>query len=101
LIAEGITPCVTIFHWDHPQALEDEYGSFSNTERIVKDFGAFAELLFQRFGDRVKNWITINEVGLLHNLGSSSDWFQPHIFTMLSSFVFRAGKWKGTEDTAK
>lgn len=75
MIAEGITPCVTIFHWDHPQALEDEYGSFSNTERIVKDFVAYAELLFQRFGDRVKNWITINEVGLLQLLGCLTDLF--------------------------
>lgn len=61
LLAEGITPCVTIFHWDYPQALEDKYGGFVDT-KIVDDFVAYAQILFDRLGDRVKHWITINEV---------------------------------------
>lgn len=63
LLAEGITPCVTIYHWDHPQELEDRYKGFYS-EEIVSDFVAYAEVLFERFGDRVKHWITINEVRL-------------------------------------
>lgn len=62
LIAEGITPFLTIFHWDLPQELYERYGGFENTDRIVEDFVAFARVLFERLGDRVKNWITINEV---------------------------------------
>jgi beta-glucosidase/6-phospho-beta-glucosidase/beta-galactosidase len=62
LLAEDITPCVTIFHWDYPQALEDKYGGFID-ERIVDDFVNYANVLFERLGDRVKHWITINEVG--------------------------------------
>ncbi|XP_059649074.1 beta-glucosidase 12-like [Cornus florida] len=60
LLANGIQPAVTIFHWDLPQALEDEYGGFLST-RIVDDFVDFAEVCFKEFGDRVKNWMTINE----------------------------------------
>ncbi|KAL2481982.1 Beta-glucosidase 15 [Abeliophyllum distichum] len=60
LLAEGIEPCATIFHWDIPQCLDDEYGGFLSP-RIVKDFCEFAELFFWEFGDRVKNWITLNE----------------------------------------
>ncbi|XP_022888210.1 beta-glucosidase-like [Olea europaea var. sylvestris] len=60
LLAEGIEPCVTIFHWDVPQCLEEEYGGFLSP-RIVKDFCEFAELCFWEFGDRVKYWITQNE----------------------------------------
>ncbi|CAA3020723.1 beta-glucosidase-like [Olea europaea subsp. europaea] len=60
LLAEGIKPCATIFHWDVPQCLEDEYGGFLSP-RIVKDFCEFAELCFWEFGDRVKYWITLNE----------------------------------------
>ncbi|KAI4324287.1 hypothetical protein L6164_023838 [Bauhinia variegata] len=60
LVANGIQPFVTIFHWDIPQALEDEYGGFLS-HRIVKDFQDYADICFKEFGDRVKHWITLNE----------------------------------------
>ncbi|KAF7139428.1 hypothetical protein RHSIM_Rhsim07G0051400 [Rhododendron simsii] len=56
----SLKPFVTMFHWDLPQALEDEYGGFLS-RRIVDDFANFAELCYKEFGDRVKHWITINE----------------------------------------
>ncbi|KAL3615392.1 hypothetical protein CASFOL_041053 [Castilleja foliolosa] len=49
-----------IFHWDLPQALEDEYTGFLSP-LIVDDFRDFSELCFKEFGDRVKHWITLNE----------------------------------------
>ncbi|XP_058225191.1 beta-glucosidase 12-like isoform X2 [Rhododendron vialii] len=60
LISNGLKPFVTMFHWDLPQALEDEYGGFLSP-RIVEDFANFTELCYKEFGDRVKHWITINE----------------------------------------
>ncbi|GAB2260879.1 hypothetical protein Droror1_Dr00011734 [Drosera rotundifolia] len=63
LLANGIKPFVTIFHWDVPQALEDEYGGLRGPE-IVKDFVDFADLCFKEFGDRVKHWGTMNEPNL-------------------------------------
>ncbi|KAI5390782.1 hypothetical protein KIW84_075896, partial [Lathyrus oleraceus] len=60
LLAKGLQPYVTLFHWDVPQALEDEYGGFL-WRPIVDDFRDYAELCFKEFGDRVKHWITINE----------------------------------------
>ncbi|KAB1209600.1 Beta-glucosidase 12 [Morella rubra] len=60
LLAKGITPFVTIFHWDLPQTLEDKYGGFLSPH-IVNDFRDYAELCFKEFGDRVKHWITLNE----------------------------------------
>ncbi|KAH9774616.1 Beta-glucosidase 17 [Citrus sinensis] len=59
-ILPRLTPFVTLFHWDTPQALEDEYGGFLSP-KIVKDFGDYADLCFKEFGDRVKHWITLNE----------------------------------------
>ncbi|KAM7461384.1 hypothetical protein LguiA_029505 [Lonicera macranthoides] len=59
-ILPDIEPFVTLFHWDVPQALEDEYGGFLSPN-IILDFCDYAELCFWEFGDRVKNWITLNE----------------------------------------
>nr|POF25857.1 beta-glucosidase 12 [Quercus suber] len=60
LLDRGIHPFITLFHWDLPQALEDEYGGFLSPH-IVDDFRDYAELCFKEFGDRVKHWITLNE----------------------------------------
>ncbi|PSS10019.1 Beta-glucosidase [Actinidia chinensis var. chinensis] len=60
ILANGMVPYVTIFHWDLPQALEDEYTGFRN-KKIVDDFRDYAEFLFKTFGDRVKHWFTLNE----------------------------------------
>ncbi|XP_029127119.1 cyanogenic beta-glucosidase isoform X3 [Cajanus cajan] len=68
LLAKGLQPYVTIFHWDAPQALEDEYGGFLS-HQIVDDFRDYAELCFKEFGDRVKYWITLNEPGSVTTYG--------------------------------
>ncbi|KAJ8924094.1 hypothetical protein NQ315_006876 [Exocentrus adspersus] len=59
LLAEGIEPWITIYHWDTPQILH-QLGSW-NAEVMVQYIADFADLAFQRFGDRVKTWLTINE----------------------------------------
>lgn len=50
---------VTLYHWDLPQAIED-YGGFLN-ENFIKLFRDYADLMFDRLGDKVKIWITFNE----------------------------------------
>jgi beta-glucosidase len=68
LLANGIQPFVTLFHWDLPQVLEDEYGGFLNS-RVINDFRDYADLCFKEFGDRVKNWVTLNEPWVFSNSG--------------------------------
>ncbi|PQP96088.1 hypothetical protein Pyn_19446 [Prunus yedoensis var. nudiflora] len=60
LLHKGLKPFVTLFHWDLPQALEDEYGGFLSPH-IINHFRDYAELCYEEFGDRVKYWITLNE----------------------------------------
>lgn len=62
LLAKGIEPYVTLFHWDLPQALEDTYGGWRSKE-VARRFADYASVCAERYSDRVSNWITINEVG--------------------------------------
>lgn len=55
----GITPWVTLYHWDLPHALELK-GGWVN--RDIRDwFGEYVSICVKKFGDRVKNWVVLNE----------------------------------------
>ncbi|CAE6049361.1 unnamed protein product [Arabidopsis arenosa] len=60
LIKNGIKPFVTIYHWDIPQVLDDEYGGFLSP-RIIDDFRNYAKVCFENFGEKVDMWTTFNE----------------------------------------
>lgn len=64
LLANGITPFVTLFHWDTPQELQTRYGGMLDKDKYTPDFVRYSRVCFERFGDRVKNWITYNEPGV-------------------------------------
>ena len=55
----GIRPLVTLYHWDLPQALEDEGGWTART--TAEAFGDYVALVAEAFGDLVRDWITVNE----------------------------------------
>lgn len=59
LLKHNITPFVTLYHWDLPQALEDSGGW--PDRRIVDAFTNYADIVTRNLGDRVKHWITLNE----------------------------------------
>lgn len=60
LLAHGIQPWATLFHWDLPQGLQDAYGGWAN-KQIADDFADYAAAVADKLSDRVKNFFTINE----------------------------------------
>ncbi|RYU92225.1 beta-glucosidase [Mucilaginibacter terrigena] len=66
-LKQGVEPWVTLYHWDLPQALEDK-GGWTNRD-IVGWFSNFAEICAQNFGDRVKNWMVMNEPAVFTGAG--------------------------------
>lgn len=59
LIAKGIEPMCTLYHWDLPQALQDDGGW--NNRATISAFVEYASFMFKEFNGKIKKWITINE----------------------------------------
>jgi beta-glucosidase len=60
LLAAGIEPFATLYHWDLPQALQDEHGGWQSKE-TAKAFAEYAGYVAERLGDRVRHYVTLNE----------------------------------------
>ncbi|WP_195572309.1 GH1 family beta-glucosidase [Paenibacillus sp. 1001270B_150601_E10] len=59
LIEQGIEPFCTLYHWDLPQAIQDQGGW--GDRRSIAAFKEYAEVMFKEFGSKIKYWITFNE----------------------------------------
>jgi beta-glucosidase len=68
LLANGIEPFVTLYHWDLPQALQDRFGGWMSRD-TAKAFADYAGYVAERLSDRVKHFFTINECSRLVYLG--------------------------------
>jgi beta-glucosidase len=81
LLERGIEPIATLYHWDLPQALQDEGGW--TCRDTVDRFAEYARTCFDAYGDRVRWWGTINEpwiIGLLgHLLGLHAPGFSDDV----------------------
>ena len=64
LLANGIEPIVTLYHYDLPWALVEKYNGWLSRE-VVKDFEYFARYVINEFKDKVKYWTTINEQSII------------------------------------
>jgi beta-glucosidase len=62
LIAKGLTPWLCLYHWDLPQALQDQ-GGWINRDTCEK-FAEYARVVARRLSDRVKHWATLNEANV-------------------------------------
>ena len=84
LLASGIAPHATLYHWDLPQALHDAFGGWMS-RRIVPAFVAYASEVARRFGDRLASISTLNEPWCVATLGYETGQFAPGITSRASA----------------
>jgi beta-glucosidase len=84
LLASGIAPVVTLYHWDLPQALEDAGGWLARD--TAQRFAEYVDHVARRLGDRVHTWITINEPVVLATHGYAFGTHAPGRTLMFDSF---------------
>ncbi|MGH7446427.1 MAG: GH1 family beta-glucosidase [Longimicrobiales bacterium] len=75
LLGNGISPMVTLFHWDLPAALEDRGGWL--VRDIAEWFADYARVVFAALGDRVPLWATLNEPWVVMDAGYAHDVHPP------------------------
>ena len=75
LLAAGISPMATLYHWDLPQELEDAGGWLSRDTALR--FGEYAQVVAERLGDRVAQWVPVNEPNVVTLLGYAQEEMAP------------------------
>ncbi len=68
MIENGVEPVLTLYHWDLPQALQDEYEGWES-RKVIEDFANYAKLVYTEYGKKVKYIVTMNEQNIFTSLG--------------------------------
>ena len=85
LLARGITPIATLYHWDLPQALQDK-GGWTNRDTAYR-FAEYASIMGDALGDRVHTWTTLNEPWCSAYLGYGSGVHAPGVTNPLAALT--------------
>ncbi|XP_056412876.1 beta-klotho [Hyla sarda] len=79
LIRKGIQPVITLYHWDLPVPIQENYGGWAN-QSVIHLFNNYARFCFLNFGDRVKYWITMHNPYLIawhgYGTGMNAPWIK-------------------------
>jgi beta-glucosidase len=84
LLARGVAPIVTLYHWDLPQALEDR-GGWTSRDTALR-FAEYAAACHARLGDRVDTWTTLNEPWCSAFLGHAAGIHAPGLVDTRAAF---------------
>ncbi|HET7677229.1 MAG TPA: GH1 family beta-glucosidase [Candidatus Limnocylindrales bacterium] len=85
LLAAGIAPMATLYHWDLPQALQDQ-GGWADRDTVER-FADYAGLVAEALGDRVALWVTHNEPWVVAALGHEQGVHAPGLRDLRTSLV--------------
>ncbi|CAH0717631.1 unnamed protein product, partial [Brenthis ino] len=77
LLAKGVEPVITLYHWDLPVKIQD-MGGWTNPH-IIDWFGDYARVIYSLYADRVKTWLTINEAIVVCDYMYNTGIFAPGI----------------------
>jgi beta-glucosidase len=83
ICAAGVAPVVTLYHWDTPQPIEDAGGWLARD--TAERFGEYAAIVGERFADRVKLWIPLNEPMVMSIYGYGIGEYAPGQFLLLDA----------------
>lgn len=83
LLERGIEPMATLYHWDLPQALEEDGGWLNRA--TVDAFADYAGVVGERMADRVAHWVPVNEPSVVSTLGYGLGWHAPGRELMLGA----------------
>lgn len=76
ILAAGIDPFATLFHWDLPQALQDRFGGWQS-RKTAEAFAEYAGYVASRLSDRIQQFFTMNEFSSFIDLGYRTGQFAP------------------------
>jgi Beta-glucosidase/6-phospho-beta-glucosidase/beta-galactosidase len=68
LLNSGVEPVLTLYHWDLPQSLQDRYNGWES-RKTVQAFKKYCAALYERLGEKVTYWVTMNEQNVFTSLG--------------------------------
>jgi beta-glucosidase len=85
LLARGIQPLPTLYHWDLPQALQDRGGW--TTRETALAFAEYATSVAERLGDRIGTWMTLNEPFVSAVLGHVTGVYAPGLTDEATGFA--------------
>jgi len=86
LLKNDIEPIVTLYHWDLPQALQDQYKGWESRQ-VIDDFHQYCVALFKRLGNKVRYWITFNEQNVFTSMGYRWQSHPPGVADVKSMFA--------------
>lgn len=84
LLEANITPFITLYHWDLPQALQDQ-GGWANRD-IINYFADYTDAVTRRLGDRVRHWTTFNEPYVVAFVGYYEGRHAPGITDLVTAY---------------
>ncbi len=76
MIELGMQPVVTLSHYETPLYLLTEYGGWRN-RKLIKFFEKYARTVMERYKDKVKYWLTFNEINMIYKMPFASGGFLP------------------------
>lgn len=85
LLANGIEPFVTLYHWDHPRVFES-MGGWMN-ESMIDWISDYARIVFRELGPKVKYFVPINEPIVLCDEGYATGMMAPGIYRFSISII--------------